>query len=151
MTAPSRSEPFPALLSTASCYFSPAVGLMAPALGSPCFGAKRNDFAIPHRRNQLALFCQAYHPIETKGFPGSLRISRLLCGGREGSEKLPDSLEIRFRNPVERHANSESRCAVGDLAIRPALGFPDPDTHFQLRSRRQWDRHFNVTSADTEI
>jgi hypothetical protein len=78
LTAPGRSEPFPALLSTASCYSSPGfVGLMAPALGSPCFEAKRNDFAIPHRRNQLALFCQAYHAaIETKEFLGSLLMLR---------------------------------------------------------------------------
>jgi hypothetical protein len=81
----------------------------------------------------------------------SLLISRLLCEGREGSEELPDSLEIRFRNPVERYTSSESRCVVGDLAIRPALGFPNPDAHFQLSSRRQWDRHFNVTPPATEF
>ena len=81
----------------------------------------------------------------------SLFVTPLLCEGREGSEELADSIEIRVRDPVEYQASSDSPCAVSDFAISAALGFPDPDTRFQLRSRRQRDRHFNVTSADAEI
>ena len=81
----------------------------------------------------------------------SLLISRLLCEGREGSEVLPDSFEIRFSNPVELHAGSESGRTVGNFAVRPGLGFSDPDTDFHFCTLRQRDCHFDVTSADAEI
>jgi hypothetical protein len=80
-----------------------------------------------------------------------LLISRLLCERREGSEILPDSFKIRFRNPVELYASSEPGRTVGDFALCPRLGFSDPDPDFYFGTLRQWDCHFNVTAADAEV
>jgi hypothetical protein len=36
-------------------------------------------------------------------------------------EESLDQLQVRFRDPFERQASSESWCAVSDLAIRPGF------------------------------
>lgn len=110
------------------------------------------------------MWCLLIYPSEVNGgledkevcYPGpfclgSLPENRFFCEGCKGPEELPYSFEIRFRNPAELQANSESCCAIGDFTIRPGFGFSDPDTNFYFGSWWQWNRHFHVTAINTEV